>query len=151
MHETTGVGPVSPLTSAEVGEGATWPTNQGNPEPMQLLNRVSQRQGRRGFSLVELLVVITIIAVLTAVVVFSIRGVSNNSKKAACQSNVATVQKASDAYYAQNGSYAASIDALVTANLLRSAPTATVPNDGYTVTYVSATGTVSSSVACSSL
>ena len=102
---------------------------------------------RRGFSLVELLVVISIIAILTAVVVFSIKGVSNKSTKAACQSDVATVQAASDAYYASNNAYAATIAALVTANLIRSAPSSA----SYTLSLSTTDGSVTSSPACSTL
>ena len=76
----------------------------------------------RGFTLIELLVVIVILGVLGAVVVFSVRGVTNDSQDAACDTEKRTLETAVEAYYAQNGSYAADGDALVTANLIREAP-----------------------------
>jgi len=109
-----------------------------------------RKKNSKGFTLIELLLVISIIAVLTAVAVFAIAGISNKSNRAACTSDVATVQAASDAYYAGNNAYAASIAALVTANLLRSAPS----NAAYTLALSTTTGavTVSSPVGgCASL
>ena len=51
-----------------------------------------------GFTLVELLVVIAILGILAAVAVFAIGGTAKTSKGAACKTDVATVQTASDAY-----------------------------------------------------
>ena len=96
-----------------------------------------------GFTLVELLVVIVILGVLAGVVVFAVGGITNNSTKSACKSDVATAQTAEDAYYAQNNAYV-SIPALVTANLLRSAPTLT----GHTFAANTTTGTVTATPAC---
>ncbi len=103
--------------------------------------------GEAGFTLVELLVVIVVLGVLASVVVFAVGGISGKSKGAACKSDVATVQTASDAYYALNNAYAADIPALVTANLLKSAP---VTTNGYTIGYAASTGVVTASPACSS-
>ena len=58
--------------------------------------------GEGGFTLVELLVVIVILGVLAGVVVFAVGGISNNSVKSACAADVATIQTAEDAYFAQN-------------------------------------------------
>jgi len=66
--------------------------------------------------------VIVILGVLAAVAVFAVGGITNNSKTSACKSDVNTVQTASDAYYAQNNAYAASMAALKTATLLRQLP-----------------------------
>ena len=99
-----------------------------------------RRQAEDGFTLVELLVVIVILGVLAAVAVFAVGGISDNSKKSACKSDVNTVQTASDAYYAQNGSYAASMAALKTATFLRQLP---ATGNGYTVAYTAADGSVS--------
>ena len=99
--------------------------------------------GEAGFTLVELLVVIVILGVLAGIVVFAVGGITNNSTKSTCKSDVATAQTAEDAYYAQNNAYV-SIAALVTANLLRSAPTLT----GYTFQADLVAGTVTSTPAC---
>jgi prepilin-type N-terminal cleavage/methylation domain-containing protein len=100
--------------------------------------------GEAGFTLVELLVVIVILGVLAGIVVFAVGGITNNSTKSACNSDVATAQTAEDAYYAQNNAYV-TIAALVTAKLLRSpGPVLT----GYTFQADLVTGTVTSTPAC---
>jgi len=81
-----------------------------------------------GFTLVELLIVITILGVLAAIVVFSIAAINNSSAASACQSDVSTTNSALEASYAQNGSYPASLDLLWTGiagapPLLKSEPT----------------------------
>jgi prepilin-type N-terminal cleavage/methylation domain-containing protein len=103
--------------------------------------------GEGGFTLVELLVVIVVLGVLAAIVVFSVGGVNNKSKSAACNSDVATVQTAEETYYAQNNSYT-TMAALVTAKLLRSVPSTT---NGYTISADATTGAVTSAPACSTL
>ncbi|GAB3857954.1 hypothetical protein GCM10028801_17170 [Nocardioides maradonensis] len=88
--------------------------------------RALQNQRRRsaddGFTLIELLIVIIILGVLAAIVVFSVRGVTNNSKKVACQAEVETVQTAIEADFASNGAYPATVHGLVTDGFLHSDP-----------------------------
>ena len=84
----------------------------------------SMRNEESGFTLVELLVVITILGVLAGVVVFSVVGVQDTSQKSACQTEGQTVRAAEEAYYAKNKAYATSWTALTsTTKLLSSTPT----------------------------
>ncbi|MGY1736187.1 type II secretion system protein [Geodermatophilus sp. SYSU D00684] len=80
------------------------------------------RKNDEGFTLIELLMVIVILGVLAGIVVFAVQGINDDSETAACQADARTVVTAQEAYYAQNDAYAASTTALVTAELLRSAP-----------------------------
>lgn len=80
------------------------------------------RREDRGFTLIELLIVIIILGVLAAVVVFSVRGITNNSEEAACKTEVRTVETAVEAAYAELGNYPADVDALVAGGFLRAAP-----------------------------
>ncbi len=107
----------------------------------------ARRNSEGGFTLVELLVVIVILGILAAVAVFAVGGISDKGKQSACKADVSSVETASEAYYAKNGSYAASIAALVTAKFLREAPSST----NYTITYTASDGSVSVSPACSTL
>jgi general secretion pathway protein G len=66
-----------------------------------------------GFTLIELLIVIIILGVLAGIVVFSVGAISDRGETAACETDLKTVQTASEAYRAQNASYAANMDALV--------------------------------------
>jgi general secretion pathway protein G len=96
------------------------------------------REEESGFTLIELLIVIVILGVLAGIVVFAVGGITDRGNVSACKSDVKTVEVASEAYFAKNGSYAADMPALVTAKLLREVPSTT---NGYTVTY-NATGGV---------
>ena len=92
--------------------------------------------GAKGFTLIELLVVIVILGVLGAVVIFSVRGVNNNSKESSCRTEKRTLGTAIEAYYAQNNAYAADTAALAAAGFLRDANTY-----GYQVSGANITGT----------
>ena len=81
---------------------------------------------QRGFTLVELLVVIVILGILAAVVVFAVGGITNKGKSSACQIEVRSVNTAIQAYYAQNTAFPATVSALVPA-YLSAAPTANTP------------------------
>jgi prepilin-type N-terminal cleavage/methylation domain-containing protein len=109
----------------------------------------------RGFTLIELLIVIVILGILSAIVVFSVNGITDRGENSACQANVETVNIASEAYRAQNTGYAATLPALQSAGFLKTIP-GTVAGDGlsfavanaggsgYTVSYDPATGLATS-------
>jgi general secretion pathway protein G len=96
------------------------------------------RQNQDGFTLVELLIVIVILGILAGIVVFAVNGITDRGEASACKADVKTVQVASEAYYAKNGSFAGDMPALVTANLLQSVPN----SNKYFVTYNAGTGGV---------
>ncbi len=114
-----------------------------------MIKNIRNRQGsEKGFTLIELLVVIVILGILSAVAVFAVGGVTDRGVKSACLADVAAVETAAEAYFAQNGSYAATIAALKTAKFLK-----TDPGTGggkYAITYAS-TGVVTATPACSTL
>jgi general secretion pathway protein G len=119
---------------------------------LQRLRAVRQnaRQNQDGFTLVELLIVIVILGILAAIVVFAVNGITDRGVSSACKTDITTAQTASDAYYAQHGSWASAIDdathtatTLVGAGLLRSAPPdGTKAGDRYAIAYAAGTGTV---------
>ena len=77
----------------------------------------------KGFTLVELLIVIVILGILATVTVFAVRGITDQGQESACEADRQTLQVALEAYYAQFGNDAgdnATEADLVTAQLLAS-------------------------------
>ncbi|MBM7515628.1 prepilin-type N-terminal cleavage/methylation domain-containing protein [Nocardioides nitrophenolicus] len=67
----------------------------------RLTDRVSAaRRNDGGFTLIELLIVIIILGVLAAIVVFSVRGITDKGQTSACKTSKATVATAYEAYVA---------------------------------------------------
>jgi prepilin-type N-terminal cleavage/methylation domain-containing protein len=65
-----------------------------------------------GFTLVELLVVVVILGILSAVVVFSIRGIADTSKANTCAAERSTLTTAVETYLARNSVTAIPFDAV---------------------------------------
>jgi general secretion pathway protein G len=74
----------------------------------------------KGFTLVELLIVIVILGILATVTVFAVTGITGRGKESACQSDAKTIQTALEAYNANEGAYTNSQPALVDAGLMHS-------------------------------
>lgn len=77
-----------------------------------------------GFTLIELLVVIVILGILSAVVVFAVRGAGDKGQDAAQQTDIKTVRTAEEAFCGQNGSYG-TMNELVSAKFLSEPSTLT--------------------------
>jgi type II secretion system protein G len=60
---------------------------------------------QRGFTIVELLIVIVVIGILAAITIVAFNGVQDRSKATAKINDIKSIQKAIELYYAQNGTY----------------------------------------------
>jgi prepilin-type N-terminal cleavage/methylation domain-containing protein len=69
-------------------------------------------QQRRGFSLLELLAVVTILGIIAVIVIPRILTSGATSKENACFSNKTLINKGIEDYYWQNGSFPATISVL---------------------------------------
>jgi prepilin-type N-terminal cleavage/methylation domain-containing protein len=97
-----------PLSNTETGRRA---------RPRKAVERVFQRYrdimerrkssegSESGFTLIELLIVIVVLGILAAIVVFSLSGVTGQSKAAACTADGKTIETAADAYEASFSSW----------------------------------------------
>lgn len=57
----------------------------------------------KGFTLVELLIVIVILGILATITVFAVRGITDQGQTSACDADKKTMQTAAEAYFAQEG------------------------------------------------
>ncbi len=77
---------------------------------------------RKGFTLVELMVVLTVIALLLSVVVPDYVGRLRKAEEAALKENLVVMRDALDKHYADAGKYPSSLQELVTKRYLRAIP-----------------------------
>jgi general secretion pathway protein G len=77
---------------------------------------------RSGFTLVELMVVLAVIALLLAVVVPDYVGRTKRAEEAVLQENLAVMRDALDKHFADAGRYPETLDDLVSKRYLRSIP-----------------------------
>jgi len=75
-----------------------------------------------GFTLVELMVVLAVIALLLSVVVPDYMGRMRRAEEAVLQENLTLMRDALDKHYADAGKYPTSLDELVAKRYLRSIP-----------------------------
>ena len=77
---------------------------------------------QKGFTLLELLFVLVIVALLAAIVGPSLTGGIDRARESALKEDLFVMRKAIDDYYADNGKYPPSLEILVEKRYLRSIP-----------------------------
>ncbi|GAB3791365.1 competence type IV pilus major pilin ComGC [Virgibacillus kimchii] len=75
-------------------------------------------KNNRGFTLIEMLVVLMVISVLIILIVPNLNTNSENINEKGCDALTAVVQAQVDAYYIDNGNYPASLDKLEEADYI---------------------------------
>ena len=94
----------------------------------QQINQTEKKD--KGFTLVELLIVIVILGILATVTVFAVKGMTDKAKVNTCAADRKAMEVAVEGYYAQNGSYAATGGGLVPTFLRAASPNYTTDNTG---------------------
>src|SRR5204863_3900204 len=89
--------------------------------PEQIRSHEDQNIIERGFTLVELLIVIVILGILAGIVVFAVGNLTSSAKSNSCATEKSTIITADEAYKAQTGSYT-DTTGLVASGLLKSTP-----------------------------
>lgn len=87
-----------------------------------MLHNLRSRQKDGGFTLVELLIVIVILGILSAVVVVAVGNISDNAQTNACATDKKALVSAEEAYFASNSVYVSEAG-LVSAGRLTEAST----------------------------
>ncbi len=105
-----------------------------------MLNNIKTNQKNRGFTIVELLIVIVVIGILAAITIVAYNGITNRANKTNAESAAANTLKKAEAYNAE-----LSVFPTAPANLTGAATTTTYNLSGVTF----ATGTVSTTAPAS--
>ncbi len=87
---------------------------------MSLANIKSNKLARSGFTIVELLIVVVVIAILAAITIVSYNGITQKANASAAKSVAATWQKKLELYYAEEGRYPVAITSELAADASKS-------------------------------
>ncbi len=80
------------------------------------------RNSQRGFTLIELIVVVTIIGILAGVAIANVKFAQTKAREAALRHDLFEMRKAIDDYYADKQKYPQNLEELKTAKYLRDIP-----------------------------
>jgi prepilin-type N-terminal cleavage/methylation domain-containing protein len=80
------------------------------------------KRNNKGFTLVELMVVLLIIGILVAIAIPIYNKTQENAQKRACQSNLRTLDGAAAQYYAANETWPGNVNDLVNNTYIKTAP-----------------------------
>ena len=81
------------------------------------------RSAERGFTLLELIVVIAIIGILATIAMPAMKDMPRRANEAVLKTNLRTLRDVLDQFYGDKGHYPPSLDALVESGYLRKIPT----------------------------
>lgn len=84
----------------------------------------SSHRTRRGFTIVELLIVIVVIAILAAITIVAYNGIQQRARDAARVSDIRSISKALEIYKTQNGQYPTQVSSTGQGGYEISVPTA---------------------------
>lgn len=90
--------------------------------PMQQIARRDGSSKQSGFTLLELIIVVSLIGILAAIVLPNLIDKPTRAKEAVLKTNLRTLRDALDQFYADKGKYPGELQELVDANYLRSMP-----------------------------
>jgi general secretion pathway protein G len=99
----------------------TLPTDRAAQFRAHRSSLIAHRSSQRGFSLIELIVVVTIIGILAGIALINVRTAQQKAREAALKDNLFQMRKAIDNFYADKQRYPSSLEELVP-NYIRKIP-----------------------------
>lgn len=81
-----------------------------------------RRRGSRGFTLIELVVVVSIIGILAAIALVNVRGAQRKTAETVLKADLHNMRKAIDDFYADRQRYPSSLQELVETGYMRRLP-----------------------------
>ena len=84
--------------------------------------RFSGKRGQRGFSLLELIVVVTVIGILATMAMPNLLQTPRRTNEAVLRTNLRTIRQVLDQHHGDKGFYPATLEALVEEGYLRDVP-----------------------------
>jgi len=80
------------------------------------------RNRERGFTLLELIIVVAMIGILASIAMPALKDMPRRAKESVLKTNLRTLREVIDQYYGDKGRYPASLDELVQSKYLRQMP-----------------------------